>query len=156
VEDPIERARLRFKSMLTSAEQAAQWAAEGRPGVLSPSSLMLVATKAMNRAGGFLEAISIVLPDVGAELLVEFESFASRVDRLSFATEADGDRRNAGSRRSGDDRRAGDRRLGHDRRHQWIEVPVERRRAVDRRAEPERRTGKIREVADRRWRAIQH
>jgi hypothetical protein len=155
VEDPIERARLRFESMLTSAEQAAQWAAEERPGVLSPSALMLVATKAMNRAGGFLEAISIVLPDLGAELLEEFESFATRVDRLSFASQTEGERRLAEARRSRDDRRAGDRRLGHDRRRQWMEMPVERRRSTDRRAESDRRTGKIRELADRRWRAIQ-
>jgi len=155
VEDPIQRARLRFQSMLTSAEQAAGWAAEGRPGVLSPSDLMLVATKAMNRAGGFLEGISIILPDLGAELLEEFESFATRVDNLSFATHAEGERRTAGGRRSHDDRRATDRREGHDRRHQWLEVAVDRRRAVDRRAEPDRRTGKIRELADRRWRAIQ-
>ena len=29
MEDPIQRARHRFESMLTSAEQAAEWAAEG-------------------------------------------------------------------------------------------------------------------------------
>jgi hypothetical protein len=155
VEDPIQRARLRFESMLTSAEQAAEWAAEGRPGVLSPSDLLLVATKAMNRAGGFLEAISIVVPELGAELLDEFESFASRVDSLSFATKANGERRIAGGRRSSDDRRAGDRRLGHDRRGRWMDVAVEQRRTLDRRAESDRRTGKMRELADRRWRAIQ-
>ena len=156
MEDPIQRARLRFESMLTSAEQAAKWAAEGRPGVLSPSDLMLVATKAMNRAGGFLEAIGILVPELGAELLDEFESFASRVDSLSFATQAEGDRRILGGRRSRDDRRAADRRLGHDRRGTWMEVAVDRRGNLDRRAESDRRTGKIRELADRRWRAIQN
>ena len=155
MEDPIQRARHRFESMLTSAEQAAEWAAEGRPGVLSPSDLMLVAAKAMNRAGGFLEAIGIVAPELGAELLDQFESFASRVESLSFATLANSERRIAGGRQSRDDRRAGDRRLAHDRRGRWMEVSVERRRTPDRRAESDRRTGKIREVADRRWRAVQ-
>ena len=154
MEDPIQRARLRFESMLTSAEQAAEWAADGRPRVLSPSELMFVAAKAMNRAGGFLEAIGILAPDLGRELLVEFESFASKVDSLSSATRADGERRIAGNRRSRDDQRAADRRLGHDRRSHWMEVSVDRRRTADRRAESDRRTGKIRELADRRWRAI--
>jgi hypothetical protein len=142
--------------MLISAEQAAEWAAEGRPGVLSSADLMLVAAKAMNRAGGFLEAIGVLAPELGAELLDEFESFASRVDSLSFATRANGERRIAAGRRSRDDRRADDRRLGHDRRSHWMEVSVERRRTPDRRAESDRRTGKIREQADRRWRAIQN
>jgi hypothetical protein len=141
--------------MLSSAEQAAQWAAEGRPGVLSSADLMLVAAKAMNRAGGFLEAIGILAPELGAVLLDEFESFASRVESLSFETHADGERRIAGSRRSRDDRRAGDRRVGHDPRGQWMQASVDRRRTPDRRAESDRRTGKIRELADRRWRAIQ-
>ena len=152
VEDRVQRARLRFKSTLTGAVQAAEWAAEGRPGVLPPSSLMLVATKAMHRAAGFLEAITIVFPEVGAELLDEFETFASRVDSLSAGTD---ERRIPGSRRSPDDRRAADRRLRHDRRRHPMEVAVERRLVVDRRAEPDRRTGKMREMADRRWRAIQ-
>jgi hypothetical protein len=155
VEDPIQRARLRFESMLTSAQQAAEWATDGRPRVLSSSDLMLVAAKAMNRAGGFLEAIGILAPELGRELLDEFESFALRVDSISSATRAEGERRIAGGRHSRDDQRAADRRLGHDRRGHWKEVSVDRRRTPDRRAESDRRTGKIRELADRRWRAIQ-
>ena len=156
MEDQIQRTRLRFKSMLASAEQAAEWAAQDRPGVLEPSSLMVAASKAMNRAGGFLEAVIIVLPELGVEMLEEFESFALRVDSLQKATKANGERRTAEARRSRDDRRAGDRRLRHDRRHHWLEIPVERRLTPDRRGELDRRTGKIRELADRRWRAIQH
>lgn len=155
MEDRIERTRLRFKSMLESAEQAAEWAVQDRPGVIQPSNLMAVATKALNRAGGFLEAVIIVLPELGVELLEEFETFASRVDSLSMQGRLHGDRRIAEARRSRDDRRAGDRRATNERRHHWVAVAAERRLTRDRRREPDRRTGKIRELADRRWRAIQ-
>ena len=151
MEDRIQRARLRFMSMLESAELAADWAAQDRPSVLQPSSLAAATVKAMNRAAGFLEAVSIVLPELGAELLDEFETFAERVESLLQATE----RRVVGGRRSRDDRRAGDRRLGHDRRRHSMAMAVERRLTPGRRAEPDRRTGKIRELADRRWRAVQ-
>ena len=72
MEDPIQRARLRFKSILESAEQAADWAVQDRPGIARPTSLVVIATKAMNRATGFLEAVSIVVPELGPELLEEF------------------------------------------------------------------------------------
>ena len=155
MEDRIERARLRFKSMLESAELAADWAAQDRPGVLQPSNLMVAAVKAMNRAAGFLEAVSIVLPELGPELLDEFETFAARLESQFAATEANAEGRIAGGLRSRDDRRAEDRRLRHDRRRHWMEMAVERRLTLDRRAEPDRRIGKIRELADRRWRAVQ-
>jgi hypothetical protein len=157
LEDQIQRARLRFMNMLENAEVAAAWAAKDPPpSGVQPSSLMLAATKAMNRAGGFLEAISILFPDLGAELLYEFESFASKVDSLSIGTHADGERRIIpGARRHDDDRRAWNRRLSPDRRRHSMEMAVERRYAVDRRAERDRRNGKIREFADRRWRAVQ-
>jgi hypothetical protein len=158
MEDRIQRARLRFKSMLESAEQAAEWAAQDRPGVLQPSNLMVAAVKAMNRAGGFLEAVSIIAPELGQEMIDEFETFAAKVEDLNQATQAAGERRTAEGTGSGiDDRRSGDRRIKHDRRRQWTEVPVERRASThDRRAQWDRRTGRIRELADRRWRAIQH
>jgi hypothetical protein len=155
VEDEIQRARLRFESMLASAQQAAEWAAQDRPGVMGPSTLLIAAAKAMNRAGGFLEAVIIMSPELGVQLLDEFETFASRVDNLSLATKTFGERRTADLRRERDDRRAGDRRLRHERRHLSMAVTVERRNTPDRRGEPDRRTGKIRELADRRWRAIQ-
>jgi hypothetical protein len=156
MDDQIQRARLRFMNMLENAEVAAAWAAQDPPpSVVQPSSLMLAATKSMNRAGGFLEAVSILLPDLGGELLDEFESFASKVDGLSIATRADGERRIPGARRYDDDRRTWNRRLSPDRRRHSMEIADERRRAVDRRAEPDRRNGKIREFADRRWRALQ-
>jgi hypothetical protein len=156
VEEKIQRARLRFMSMLESAEQAAQWAAQDRPGVLQPSSLMVAAAKAMNRAGGFLEAVIIILPELGTELLDEFETFGARVGSLFQATEANAGRRIAGGRNSRNDRRAQDRRLGPDRRGRSMEIAVERRLSPVRRAEPDRRTGEIRDLADRRWRAIRH
>ncbi len=155
MEDRTQRARLRFMNMLENAEAAAAWAAQDPPSVVQPSSLMLAATKAMNRAGGFLEAVSIVLPELGTELLDEFESFASKVDSLSITNQSDGERRIPGARHSSDDRRAGNRRLRPDRRRHSMAVSVERRGPLDRRAEPDRRTGEIREFADRRWRALQ-
>jgi len=93
LEDRSQRARLRFNSILESAELAADWAAQDRPSVLQPSGLLVAAVKAMNRAAGFLEAVSIVLPELGPELLEEFEIFATRVESLSLATEAKGERR---------------------------------------------------------------
>jgi len=157
VEDRIQRARLRFKSMLESAEQAAQWAAQDRPGLMQPSSLMVAAVKAMNRAGGFLEAISIVIPDLGNEMIEEFEVFAAKVESLNRAASAGGERRTAsGAGPWRDDRRAVDRRVKHDRRHHWMKVAVERRGTHDdRRGLWDRRTAKVREQADRRWRSIQ-
>ena len=151
VEDRIQLARLRFMNMLENAEVAADWAAQDRPSVFQPSSLAAATVKAMNRAAGFLEAVSIVLPELGAELLDEFETFGARVESLLQANE----RRFVGACRSSDDRRAGDRRLRHDPRRHSMAVAVERRRPLDRRAEPDRRAGKIRELADRRWRAVQ-
>jgi hypothetical protein len=151
VEDRIERARLRFMSLLESAELAADWAAQDRPSVLPPASLMVAAVKAMNRAAGFLEAVSIVLPELGPELLSQFETFGARVESKFQATE----RRISGGGRSRDDRRARDRRLGPDRRRHSMATAVERRLTPGRRADPDRRTGKIRELADRRWRAVQ-
>jgi hypothetical protein len=151
VEDRSQRARLRFKSMLESAEPAADWAAKDRPSVIPPSSLAAATVKAMNRAAGFLEAISIVLPELGPEMLDEFETFAVRVDSLLKATE----RRTIGGNRARDERGAPDRRLGQDRRRHSMAMAVERRLTPGRRAEPDRRTAKIRELADRRWRAIQ-
>ena len=145
MEDRIQRTQLRFKSMLESAELAADWAAEDRPSVLQPSSLAAATVKAMNRAAGFLEAISIVLPELGPELLDEFETSARRVESLFQATE----RRIVGGGHSRDDRRTWDRRLGHDRRRHSMEMAVERRFTPSRRAAPDRRAGKIRELADR-------
>ena len=156
MEDPIQRARLRFKSILESAEQAADWAVQDRPGITRPTSLVVIATKAMNRATGFLEAVSIVVPELGPELLEEFESFAARVETLSAAAQASGERRINGIGRSPSDRREGDRRARHERRRQSVPIAVERRLTHERRAEPDRRTGRIRELADRRWRATQH
>jgi len=151
VEDVVHRARLRFMTMLESAEQAADLVAQAPPsGVVQPSTLKVPTVKAMNRAAGFLEAVSIILPDLGRELLGEFETFGARVESKFQATE----RRIDGGRHSRDDRRTWDRRLVHDRRRRSMEIAVERRLTSSRRAAPDRRTGKIQELADRRWRAV--
>jgi hypothetical protein len=151
--DRTQRARLRFEDMLISAELAAEWAALGRPGVDASSTLTPATSKAMNRAGGFLEAISIVIPDLGSELLDEFENFAARLETQSVAAQSHGDRRIAEPGGSRSDRRAWDRRLRHERRRQSMAMAVERRLTPSRRSEPDRRVGKVRELADRRWRA---
>jgi hypothetical protein len=150
LEDRIERARLRFKSLLESAELAADWAAKDRPSTLQPAQLAAATVKAMNRAAGFLEAVSIVLPELGPEFLAEFETFAVRVEGLLQTTE----RRIVGGGQSRDDRRSWDRRLMHDRRRHSMEIAFDRRLTSSRRAQTDRRAGKIRELADRRWRAV--
>ena len=141
--------------MLAAADEAADRAALERPAGGQLSTSMLSAIKAMNRAGGFLEAVSISFPELGAELIDDFERFASKVDALSRAAVHDGDRREAG-RREVSDRRGWDRRMGRDRRRHQVEVAVDRRVLPDRRSDAERRTGRIRELADRRLRAIHH
>jgi len=110
--------------------------------------------KFMNRAGGFLEAISIVDPELGEELIDEFEGFAAKIEVVE-ARHGEGERRGAPARRARSDRRGWDRRLDRDRRHSTVAVTAERRRVADRRTE-DRRTGKIREQADRRLRSIHH
>jgi hypothetical protein len=139
--------------MLASAEAAADQASQEQPVGLLLSSSMVTAMKFMNRAGGFLEAVSIIHPELGAELIHEFEAFAATIEVLQ-AAHGDGERRFASPRRARSDRRGWDRRLGRDRRRHLVEVPDERRVGAERRAEVDRRTGKIRELADRRLRAL--
>jgi hypothetical protein len=153
MEDRVERARLRFNGLLANAETAFDEASREHPPGLQLSSAMVLAMKYMNRAGGFLEAVGIVLPDLGAELIDEFEAFAAKIEELQ-AAQGDGDRRGFSARRARSDRRGWDRRLGHDRRRLSLEVIADRRHGVERRAEVDRRTGKIRELADRRLRAL--
>ena len=149
--DQTQRVRIRFQDMLMSAELAAERAALDRLGGIQSSNLM-AATKAMNRAGGYLEAVSVVFPKLSFELLEEFEVFATRLDSIALAAQASGERRKAGS---GDDRRGWNRRLRHERRHHSMTMADERRFTSGRRAVPDRRrTGKLPELADRRWRAV--
>lgn len=146
---------MRFKAMMTAAGEAADRASLERQVGSHPSSSMLAAIKAMNRAGGFLEAVGIMLPELGAELIDEFESFAARVDGLSRTAVQDAERREA-ARRGVSDRRGWDRRMGRDRRRRQIEVTEDRRLLGDRRSAIDRRTGRVRELADRRLRALHH
>jgi hypothetical protein len=117
------------------------------------STSMVSAIKFMNRAGGFLEAVSIVLPELGAELIDEFEAFAAKIEVLQSA-HTDAERRIASSRRAPSDRRGWDRRFGHERRRHSLEVPTDRRIGAERRTDSDRRTGELRELADRRLRAL--
>ena len=153
MEDRVQRARLRFKDMLASAEAATDEVSKERPVGSQLSGSMVSAMKYMNRTGGFLEAVGIVLPELGTELIDEFEAFAVKIDRL-HAARADGERRADSSRRARSDRRGWERRLGHDRRGHTVEVATDLRQGAERRAEADRRTGKIRELADRRLRAL--
>lgn len=153
MEDRAERARLRFEGLLANAEAAADRASREQAGALQLSSSMVLAIKYMNRAGGFLEAISIVLPELGAELIDEFETFAAKIEQLQAAA-SDGERRAPSVRRAQSDRRGWDRRMGRDRRRQALPVAADRRLGLDRRTEVDRRTGKLRELADRRLRAV--
>lgn len=153
MEDRVQRGRLRFESLLASAEEAADKASQERQLGPQLTSSMVTAMKFMNRAGGFLEAVSIVLPELGAELIDEFEAFAAKIEGLQ-ATQGGGERRIPQARRAETDRRGWDRRLGRDRRRHSMEVATERRVGLERRADPDRRTGRIRELADRRLRAL--
>jgi hypothetical protein len=155
MEDRVERARQRFKSLLASAEIAADRASKEHLVGLQISSSMVAAIKFMNRAGGFLEAVSIVLPDLGAELIDEFEAFAAKIEVLQTA-HTDAERRIASSRRAPSDRRGWERRFGRERRHQSLPVATDRRAGAERRSDADRRTGKMRELADRRLRSSLH
>ena len=134
-----------------SAELAAERAAVDRLGGVQSSNLM-VATKAMNRASGYLDAVRVVFPELSFELLEEFEVFAARLDSLALAGQTNGERRRTGDR---DDRRGWDRRRIHERRQRSMASAVERRLSSGRRLEPDRRrTGRLPAIADRRGRAV--
>jgi hypothetical protein len=153
IEDRVDRARLRFRTMLANAEAAADRASQERPVGFQLTNSMVFAMKYMNRAGGFLEAVSIVLPELGEELIDEFEAFAEKLEVLQEAR-GEAERRGISERRAQSDRRGWERRLGRDRRRLPVEVATDRRQGLDRRSEADRRTGKIRELADRRLRAL--
>jgi hypothetical protein len=149
--DQTQRVRIRFQDVLMSAELAVERADLDRLGGVESANLM-AATKAINRARGYLEAVRFLFPDLGLELLDEFEVFATRLENLTLAAQASGDRRRARAR---DDRRSWDRRLTPERRRKSTATAVERRLTSVRRAEPDRRrTGKLLEFADRRWSSV--
>jgi hypothetical protein len=154
MEDRVQRARQRFKDMLASAQAAADQASEERPVGVVLSNAMLSAMKTMNRAGGFLEAVGIVNPELGTELLAEFEAFAAKIEVVEADRGEGGERLVAPTRRAQSERRGWDRRIVHDRRRGAVEVPTERRASSERRSDADRRTGTVRELADRRLRSI--
>ena len=154
MDERAEKAKRRFENMLADARAAVAEASGGIPsGELSPRAL-LVATKALNRAGGFLEAVSITLPELGLELIEQFEAFAAEVDQPSATPPPEVERRAGSGRRLANDRRGWERRLGHDRRRHHVQVLTDRRASSERRAQIDRRTGHAREMADRRFRSL--
>jgi len=160
LDERAEKAKRRFENMLADARAALAEASGGIPsGNLSPRAL-LGATKALNRAGGFLEAVSIAQPELGLELIEEFEAFAAEVDQLSASFSPEGsippqeEQRSTSERRLTNDRRGWDRRLGRERRHQHLQVLTDRRARSERRTRVDRRTGHAREMADRRFRSL--
>lgn len=142
------RARLRFQGMLADA-RAALKSSEAQPDRAEQAKAILTAVKALNRAGGFLEAISMTQPDLGSDLIQEFESFAREVDALSGEPTQRWPARTVQDRRERQDRRDQDRRLEVDRRTQELAVVAERRVGSERRT-GERRTGPRRMLTDRR------
>jgi hypothetical protein len=153
MEDRVEHARHRFKSLLASAEAAANRASQEHPVGFVISTSMVSAIKFMNRAGGFLEAVSIVLPELGAELIDEFEAFAEKIEALQTA-HTDAERRIASGRRAPSDRRGWERRISNDRRRHSLGVATDRRLGAQRRTDADRRTGEMRGLADRRLRSL--
>jgi hypothetical protein len=153
LDERAEKARVRFEAMLADARAALSEASQELPAGSVEPRVLLTASKALNRAGGFLEAVSITMPDIGLELIAEFEAFAAEVDDLSATVHPEEQRATTG-RRVTNDRRGWDRRLGRERRHQLLQVMVERRARGDRRDRVERRTGHARELADRRFRSL--
>jgi len=142
--------------MLADARAAVADANNDLPSGSIAPPVLLTASKALNRAGGFLEAISLTQPELGLELIEEFEAFAAEVDALTAAAaiHADDERRATTGRRLTNDRRGWDRRLGRERRYRHIRVLAERRSNGDRRTRDDRRTGHARELADRRFRSL--
>jgi hypothetical protein len=154
LDERAEKARRRFEAMLGDAREAVAEASQGLPtGTIEPREV-LTASKALNRAGGFLEAVSITLPELGLELIAEFEIFAGEVEALSAATPRVEEQRATTGRRVTNDRRSWERRLSRERRRQHVQVMADRRTSSDRRTRSERRTGHAREIADRRFRSL--
>jgi hypothetical protein len=132
--------------MLAEARTALK-SSEGESSRANQAKAILVAVKTLNRAGGFLEAISIVNPDLGSELIEEFEAFAREIQVLSG--EPAQLVRALKERRERAERRGPDRRLAGDRRTRELTVVAERRTGSERRTS-ERRVGPRRVHTDRR------
>ena len=116
--------------MLADARAAVADANNDLPSGSIAPPVLLTASKALNRAGGF-DALT-----------------------AAAAIHADDERRATTGRRLTNDRRGWDRRLGRERRYRHIRVLAERRSNGDRRTRDDRRTGHARELADRRFRSL--
>ena len=134
MDERTDRLRRRFESMLSDARAAI---ADAAPDPLRPrwrATSLLATAKALNRAGGFLEAVAIVFPELGLELIDRFEEVARDVERIHDVPAGQWVTRAASDRRSEDDRR----RPGY---------PGD----GDRWGKGERRTAQRRALSDRRF-----
>jgi len=82
VDERADTVRRRFENMLIDARAAIRSATPDPSGPGSRETSWLAAAKALNRAGGFLEAVAITFPDLGLELIVRFEEFAQEVEKI--------------------------------------------------------------------------
>jgi hypothetical protein len=136
VDERADTVRRRFENMLIDARAAIRSATPDPSGPGSRETSWLAAAKALNRAGGFLEAVAITFPDLGLELIVRFEEFAQEVEKIYGMPAGPWVPRTTGDRRSRTERR----QPGHQRPGDGPRPETERRIA-DRRLVADRRFG---------------
>ncbi len=151
MDERAERARRRFDGLLNDARAVIRETSQGQSRHRPSAASLLAAVRAMNRAGGFLEAIGIAFPDTGRELIVEFESFAREVEEAYMTPVAEWVIRARSERRAGGDRRMVEQRSVEDRRTLNLEVVAERRVGIDRREAADRRMAERRVSPERRF-----
>lgn len=134
--------------MLADARTALK-VSQAQPERTRQAESIMAVLKALNRAGGFLEATSIAIPELGLELIDEFEAFAREIEAKTGRPARQWLSRALGDRRQAEDRRSLDRRLLGERRTQELTMVAERRAATERRS-ADRRTGPRRTLGDRR------
>jgi hypothetical protein len=137
VDERTERLRRRFDSLLDDARAALGDAAADPWRRSWQAAAMSASAKALNRAGGFLEAVAIAFPELGRELIVRFEEVARNVEQIHntragrWVIRARHERRTLVERRQADPRPRAD-------GEPWQQ---EKRRAVERRGLVDRRFG---------------
>lgn len=151
MDERAEIGRRRFRRVIEDARAVIRDTADGQSLAHRSTTSLLVAVKAMHRAGGFLEAIILAYPDLGKDLIAEFEQFAFEVERVYGMPVGDWVRRDATDRRAEADRRDARQRSDTERRAMKLEVLVERRTGVERRGLEDRRGDDRRLVPDRRF-----
>ena len=134
MDERVDRLRRRFESMLADVRAAIDASAPDRSSPGPRATSLLASAKALNRAGGFLEAVAIAFPQLGLELIGRFEEVAREVHFVPdvpaerWVTRATMDRRAGAERRLSEDQ--GDYQL-------W--------------RQPERRIGPRRALVERRF-----